>query len=226
MKYNIKRAGEYSNKLQRIIEKLSEEITYGENVEYYYYDITEVHKKSAIQKDYIDEIIKPKPEKIMINANVFEIVKLIDNMLLEKIKIDNEISKAKKNITIYHPRIKKEISLDMILQENKMTREVVLSKLEKLINEKDVTMQKICEFNTVNLEGNMTTLQYTTEISKKIKYDIDETIEYYKKLLKELDNLSYEIDKKMTEEVFDFEPQFDIYDNIDNIMKKFKLTQK
>ena len=224
MKYNIKKAGEYSNKLQNKIDSILDEfgvMGLRSKSDFYNYNIVENHKKSALSKEYEDEIINVVPEKAVINASSLDLLKVVDAMLIEKLKIDNEISKMKKTLTIYHTRLGKEVSLDIALQDNKKFRETLLPRLKELTEKTNVNTTKEAELNSINVEGNATKLKYVVEVEKKVKFDVREAAEYYKKLLKDLDELSYAIDNKSTSEFFEFDPQFDVYDNIEKLVGDF-----
>jgi len=229
MKYNIKKAGEYSNKLQNKIEAILSKLgfmRYGSTSDFYDYNIVEKHKKSLLSKDYEDETIKVVPEKTMINASSLDLLRVVDAMLIEKLRIDNEISKMKKTLTVYHSRLNKEVSLDIALQDNKKFREILLPRLKELTEKTNINTTKESELNSINAEGNATRLKYIVEVEKKVKFDVKGAVIYYKELLKDLDELSYAIDNKSTAEFFEFEPQFDVYDNIEKIVEDFIKLKK
>jgi len=225
MKYNIKKAGEYSNKLQNKIDAILRELGFigfgATPSDFYNYDIVENHKKSALSKDYEDEVVNVIPEKAMISASSLDLLKVVDAMLIEKLKIDNEISKMKKSLTIYHTRLDKEVSLDIALQDNKKFRETLLPRLKELSEKANINTTKEAEVNSINVEGNATKLKYIVEVEKKLKFDAKEAAKYYKELLQDLDELSYAIDNKLASELFEFEPQFDVYDNIEKIVEDY-----
>ena len=228
MKYNVKKAGEYSNKLQNKIDAILYELgpaVIRNTSDFYNYDIVEKHKKSTLSKEYEDEIVNMVPEKATMNASSLDLLKVVDAMLIEKLKIDNEISKMKKTLMIYHTRLGKEVSLDIALQDNKKFRETLLPRLKELTEKTNVKTTKESELNSINVEGNATKLKYTVEVEKKVKFDVKEAVRYYKELLKDLDELSYAIDNKMAAEFFEFEPQFDVYDNIEKIAADY-ITKK
>jgi len=90
MKYNIKKAGEYSNKLQNKIDAILSElgfIRFGSTSDFYDYNIVEKHKKSLLSKDYEDETINVIPEKAIINVSSLDLLRVIDAMLIKKLKL-------------------------------------------------------------------------------------------------------------------------------------------
>jgi hypothetical protein len=217
MEYNIKMAGQYSKKLGEWIDEISRMFIGGYNqVPEILVNITEEHKKSTIKEGLIDEtkVIK-KRNYDGVSANT--VLQKQASLITEKLRIDNEISKAKqREVNTSKTTFS---NVDMAIQENIRLRNYA-KLLNGVLSIKENEIEKEGQVSAINAEGNATRLNYPITLKVNLNFDKDEIAKAYKDNMNYADEVSRIIDDMLTNVKFGFEPEYSIYEDLESIIKR------
>lgn len=166
---------------------------------------TETHYYSKSNNDKNDEEIvtvgKIEPNKL---------IKLIKEVMVEKIAVTNAISKAKKSC---------EYDIDALLETNKFMNNFVdcLKGLNVIESKETKTTGLDYKFN---LNGEQLSYKYPVTTVSTINFDRNETRKMANKYSKQITDISNLIDEINVTLKVDFEPKFDINDTVEDILNK------
>ena len=73
-----------------------------------------------------------------------------------------------------------------------------------------------------NVDGNQSPYFYQIEVETKLLFDKNKIIKLDKENKKLADEISKEIDKKMSEDIIEFVPKYNYLDSVEDILNNFK----
>lgn len=201
---NLKESFQYMNFLENLLGKVNTLLNRRDFVT----TTVENHMRSAMCANDVDEKITV-PKRSDYTFEPTEIIELSMKILDEKEKLSYAIHEAKKNT---------KINIDHAVSMNKKKQELArtYSSLYKLLPSEST---KNAYGYTFNAEGNQVRYVYNVNEVNTIDYDRKKVKTLAKKLTKECEAASNEIDKMMIETEISYEPKWDMDDTIEDILE-------
>ena len=160
---------------------------------------TEEHLRSKVNPDAENEIVKiQKPNDVEFTPN--QVIDLVVNIIDEKEKLSDAISKAKSGT---------EIDIDNAIAMNKKKQKFI-GVLNSLANIKPKERQKNGSDYKFNTDGNQVSYYYTINETTTIDFDRNDVRKLAKKYLKETDEISAKLDAIEINTVLNFTPKYDV----------------
>lgn len=210
-KLSIKEACRHQNNLSNLINNLS----YIAGSQDYMFEVKEEHYRSKALKEAEDETkdITPKREY---DVKLDKVIDIINDLYNEKLNLSKAINIAKLNINIKTDD--KSLPLDSAVEYNKNMRNFINSRLDSLARLKATEKENTAYGNTFDNEGRPVQYPYIYKIIKTIDYDRKKITQLQKKLLKQCDIISEEIDKAMLDKVVEYEVKYDLQTTVDDLL--------
>lgn len=205
---NLKESFQYMNFLENLLGKVNILLNRKEFVT----TTTEHHMRSVMCANDVDEKITV-PKRSDYTFEPTEIIEFSMKILEEKEKLSYAIHEAKKNT---------KINLDHAVSMNKKKQELArtYSNLYKIVSSENI---KNAYGYTFNAEGNQVRYVYNVNEVNTIDYDRTKVKALAKKLNKECETTSNEIDKIMIETEVSYEYKWDMDDTIEDILEIEKI---
>ena len=199
----LKEAFRYQNTLKDMIYEAKMFLLTRDNIT----KITEIHKKSTACEDAEDEIKEINKSKNEVEPNV--IIDLLYDLVKEKNAVTMAIAEAKKSA---------KFDLDAAIEVNKLNQELagVYKKLSNIKSSEDVITGTGYTFN---VDGNQTSYVYEIQRTSQINYDREHVRKLQKKLDRESDAKSLEIESLILETEVPIEPKFEVGDTLDDVLE-------
>jgi len=216
-KMTMKEAGRYANFLKETEESLYNITANG--MESKLVKITETHRKSLAYKEAEDEIIEREFDD-MVDTDIDTITGTIKDLIEEKMKLSAAIAEAKKKIKINIGGTK--VDLDSAVEYAKNLRRMSYCYFHPLVMRKPSKNKKEGKAYAFNVDGNQSPYFYQIEVETKLLFDKNKIIKLDKENKKLADEISKEIDKKMSEDIIEFVPKYNYLDSVEDILNNFK----
>lgn len=235
MLINKKEAGNYSSKLQNLVNQIKESLVgYSPDG---IYEITKKIDKEELRmvtgKDYQDETEDIKPTSMLGNVNPITRVKMIIDLLDEINAIDYEIETRKNNATIRSTFLNKDVTFDFAKKENIAYGEKGKSRLgwdgTNLLNIINTlkglndaiptdTSEKI--ISTVGTNNETVQLKAKVTTTKKLTFDKAELNKLYEEYAEKVRLQSKAIEKSAIED-FEFTPKFSLNETLNTLIARY-----
>lgn len=191
----LKEAYRYQNYLQRLINEARNYLIKSD----FTTTTMQTHYKNKANSDDNDEsLIVDKPYEVEFSPN--DIINFVMDAISEKEKLSKAISKAKKNA---------DIDLDVSGSMNKTKQEYIsiLTVLEKTKSKKNTKTGSGYKFN---VNGDQVPYYYEIEEVITIDFDRNKVKDLIKKLRRETDEVSQDMDKALVTVEVDYAPRWDV----------------
>ena len=202
----LKEAFRYQNYLSRLIDEAIDYLTTTSNV-----TITkQEHLKSKSNSDAEDEVvIVDKCSDIEYKPN--QVIDFLLDVLNEKEKLSDAINKAKLNT---------EINIDSSIAINKEKQRIIsiFDRLSKIKSGERIRNDSDYKFNA---EGNQVSYYYEVKETTTIDFDRNKVKGIVKRLRRESDNISNELDRVQVTLDVDYSPTYEINDDFEDSLEIF-----
>lgn len=202
----LKEAFRYQNTLARLISNAESFLLCRDNVTI----INENHKKSVANPDATDEKKEICNREIEIEPN--KVINLLYDLVQEKNAVSEAISIAKRNC--------KE-DIDLIVEKNKVLQRLSVV-YSSLANIKGSERIKECKAYKFNAEGNQTPYVYEVEEVTTIDYDRDMVRKLQKKLDKETNEASLEVESLQLSIEVEHTPKYEISTYFEDLIENLQ----
>ena len=202
----LKEAFRYQNYLSRLIDEAIDYLTTTSNV-----TITkQEHLKSKSNSDAEDEVvIVDKCSDIEYKPN--QVIDFLLDVLNEKEKLSDAINKAKLNT---------EINIDSSIAINKEKQRIIsiFDRLSKIRSGERIRNDSDYKFNA---EGNQVSYYYEVKETTTIDFDRNKVKGIVKRLRRESDNISNELDRVQVTLDVNYSPTYEINDDFEDSLEMF-----
>lgn len=199
----LKEAFRYQNTLKLWIDEAEDFLTNRNNI----VTIRETHKRSLVNKEDEDVVKEINNREMDVKPNVM--IDFIFDLVEEKNKVSKAISDAKRN---------SDIDLDVSIEINK-SKQRLASIYKSLSNIKATERSRTDKAYKFNVEGNQTPYIYEVDEFISIDYDRNKVRKMEKKLEKECDSTSTDIEMlQLTIEV-NHTPKYDVNDSFADLVE-------
>ena len=202
----LKEAFRYQNYLSRLIDEAIDYLTTTSNV-----TITkQEHLKSKSNSDAEDEVvIVDKCSDIEYKPN--QVIDFLLDVLNEKEKLSDAINKAKLNT---------EINIDSSIAINKEKQRIIsiFDRLSKIKSGERIRNDSDYKFNA---EGNQVSYYYEVKETTTIDFDRNKVKGIVKRLRRESDNTSNELDRVQVTLDVNYSPTYEINDDFEDSLEMF-----
>ena len=202
----LKEAFRYQNTLKLWIDEAEDFLTNRNNI----VTIKETHKRSLVNKEDEDVVKEINNREMNVEPNVM--IDFIFDLVEEKNKVSKAISDAKRNA---------DVDLDVSIEINK-SKQRLASIYKRLSNIKDTERSRADKAYKFNVEGNQTPYIYEVDEVISIDYDRNKVRKMEKKLEKECDSTSTDIEMlQLTIEV-NHTPKYDVNDSFTDLVESLQ----
>ena len=199
----LKVAFRYQNTLKLWIDEAEDFLTNRNNI----VTIKETHKRSLVNKEDEDVVKEINNREMDVEPNVM--IDFIFDLVEEKNKVSKAISDAKRNSNV---------DLDVSIEINK-SKQRLASIYKSLSNIKATERSRTDKAYKFNVEGNQTPYIYEVDEFISIDYDRNKVRKMEKKLEKECDSTSTDIEMlQLTIEV-NHTPKYDVNDSFADLVE-------
>lgn len=199
----LKEAFRYQNTLKLWIDEAEDFLTNRNNI----VTIKETHKRSLVNKEDEDVVKEINNREMDVEPNVM--IDFIFDLVEEKNKVSKAISDAKRNSNV---------DLDVSIEINK-SKQRLASIYKSLSNIKATERSRTDKAYKFNVEGNQTPYIYEVDEFISIDYDRNKVRKMEKKLEKECDSTSTDIEMlQLTIEV-NHTPKYDVNDSFADLVE-------
>lgn len=203
----LKEAFRYQNTLKLWIDEAEDFLTNRNNI----VTIKETHKRSLVNKEDEDVVKEINNREMDVEPNVM--IDFIFDLVEEKNKVSKAISDAKRN---------SDIDLDVSIEINK-SKQRLASIYKSLSNIKATERSRTDKAYKFNVEGNQTPYIYEVDEFISIDYDRNKVRKMEKKLEKECDSTSTDIEMlQLTIEV-NHTPKYDVNDSFADLVESLSV---
>lgn len=200
----LKEAFQYQNYLDKLLNMATE---YLDN-DSFLTTTKQTHKKSKADKDAADEtIVVQKPQGI--NFSPSDVIDFIMEVLQEKETVGFAITKAKRNT---------KFDIDQTISMNKK-KQIFISHLIKMANMKSMEKKSTGIGYRLNVAGDQTKYYYDVEEITSIDFNRGNVKALVKKLTKDTEKVSAELDRIMILTEVDVVPKWDITDTLEDLIE-------
>ena len=199
----LKEAYRYQNYLQRLINEARNYLVKSD----FTTTTKQTHYKNKANSDDNDEsLVVDKPYEVEFTPN--DIIGFVMDAISEKEKLSKAISKAKKNA---------DIDLDVSGSMNKTKQEYIsiLTVLEKTKSKKNTKTGSGYKFN---VNGDQVPYYYEIEEVVTIDFDRNKVKDLIKKLRRETDEVSQDMDKALVTVEVDYAPRWDVDTPLEDVI--------
>ena len=181
--------------------------------------VIESHLKEKSNPEAKNEELETTTIREYSNASTVDIINLVQNLIVEKTKLEISVEIAKRNIVI-ETKDNNNLSLDSAISNAKQSRNLanVLNSLINIKTDEKKTVSQGFKFN-INLEE--VPYRYEVITTKTIDFDKNIVSHKYKYLLDKADKLSISIEKSMMEDIVEYEFPYSIHDSTADIVSKY-----
>lgn len=202
----LKEAFRYQNTLKLWIDEAEDFLTNRNNI----VTIKETHKRSLVNKEDEDVVKEINNREMDVEPNVM--IDFIFDLVEEKNKVSKAISDAKRNSNV---------DLDVSIEINK-SKQRLASIYKSLSNIKATERSRTDKAYKFNVEGNQTPYIYEVDEFISIDYDRNKVRKMEKKLEKECDSTSTDIEMlQLTIEV-NHTPKYDVNDSFADLVESLQ----
>lgn len=202
----LKEAFRYQNTLKLWIDEAEDFLTNRNNI----VTIKETHKRSLVNKEDEDVVKEINNREMDVEPNVM--IDFIFDLVEEKNKVSKAISDAKRNSNV---------DLDVSIEINK-SKQRLASIYKNLSNIKATERSRTDKAYKFNVEGNQTPYIYEVDEFISIDYDRNKVRKMEKKLEKECDSTSTDIEMlQLTIEV-NHTPKYDVNDSFADLVESLQ----
>lgn len=203
----LKEAFRYQNTLKLWIDEAEDFLTNRNNI----VTIKETHKRSLVNKEDEDVVKEINNREMDVEPNVM--IDFIFDLVEEKNKVSKAISDAKRNSNV---------DLDVSIEINK-SKQRLASIYKSLSNIKATERSRTDKAYKFNVEGNQTPYIYEVDEFISIDYDRNKVRKMEKKLEKECDSTSTDIEMlQLTIEV-NHTPKYDVNDSFADLVESLSV---
>lgn len=203
----LKKSFELQNYLSQLLNSALTVLSYNDN-------ITTTKQKHLRKKSYSEaqdeEIIVKKTQELPYTIN--DLIKFIDVILAEIDKLTIAINNAK----LYDGKY-----FDAMISMNNKKRNV-LRRYEMMASLKPTESVIKGQADKFNEAGEQVSYRYDIEQVTTIDYDRNEIKKKVSQLRKELDEVSDAIDAMQLQSMVDYDPVFEIGENLEEVIEKYK----
>jgi len=182
--------------------------------------IKEIHQKSKVNQDAVDETIDMTAERTYPNASIVDIAFLVKQLVDQKLELSLEIENAKRNLVLEWTENGVNLTLDSAVEYAKKSRELA-DNLKSLVDIKSSEGKKTGSAYKFNVEGNQVSYKYEILTTNTIDFNRNNVNDLYKKLLNKADTLSTQIESSMLKNIVEFVPTYDIHDSVAEIVEQY-----
>ena len=208
---NLKESYRYANFLESLINKSMGWL----NSSNFLTTTTQKHLRNASNPYANDETVVVA-KTITIDATVMNMVDFTMVVLSEKEDLQNAIAEAKK---------KMESNMDVSLSMNKC-RHRLIERLQYMHGLKPSESQSYASDYMLNATNEQVRYQYKMESVTTIDFDRNQIKGLLKRLMKETDEVSAELDALEINTEIDFNPVFDVNDTFEDLVEEFAKNGK
>lgn len=216
-KLTLKEAGRYANSLAKHIDTVTMLPHIG--LEGKMSTTVELHKREASYKDAKDETITSEDED-KIDIKIEDLDRVLFALLDEKVKLAEAISEGKKKLKLKVEGEERTRNLDSAIEYAKTLRRVSQTYFDAFIKKRDTKKKSQGRGYGVNMEGNQMPYYYDIETTTTLNYDREVYIEKDKEIKLKADRISEAIERASTEPSIDFEPKFNYFDSLEDVISK------
>lgn len=213
---SLKESFRQLNFLEKNISTLSRSLSNTSNA----ITIKEIHQKSKVNSDAIDETIDMTAERTYPEASIVDIAFLVKQLVDQKLKLSLEIEDAKRNLILEWKEDNVNLTLDSAIEYAKKSRELA-NNLKSLVDIKSSEGKKTGSAYKFNVEGNQVSYKYEILTTNTIDFNRNNVNDLYKKLLNKADILSTQIESSMLQNIVEFVPLYDIHDSTAEIVEEY-----
>ena len=206
-------------RLQKFFSNTITTLNYYISTEGFATKVVEIHEKNLANKDVANEEINLKNEKPF-ECSIETLVFIIIDLMTEKAKLSYAIESEKKYSSVNWTIDGKLISIDIAIEYNSKTREL-LGVLKHLNDLKSNVSKKNGRDFKFNINGEQVSYNYNINVHSQIDFDRNIIKNLYKKYLEEADNISNMIERYMINSSVDFQSVYSYNDSIDDIIEKY-----
>lgn len=200
---NLKEAFRYQNFLNKLLSEANASIQTFDHC----LKCEKRHLRAPVEEDMTE----------IVDRGIFHdnntMISFICYVLDEKIKLSDKIAKAKATA---------EFDIDGAIAVNKSRQSAIAAMRLMLSAKPRKSMVRDSGFK-INNEGNQTPYYYKSECVYDYDYDVVAAKDAYKRMSREADKVSTDIDSVMVNTVVDYDPPFDIGSSFDDVVEEFKL---
>lgn len=201
---NLKEAFQY----QKYIDGLVSSATLSITSPYHALLETKTHKRKAANPDD-ENIIEVVDNGEFIKND--DLIKCINVFIGEKDRVTKAINKAKAESNIG--------DIDAMIMSNKVRREFAYS-LGRLLSIKPSKATIVGTGYKFNADGNQTPYCYEIDVEKKDNFDRENAIRVRRRLNRDADAVSSDIERIMINTEIDMEPMFSVHDTLEEAVEK------
>lgn len=203
---NIKEAFRYQNFLDKLLSTTTDYLSYDSNVT----KTTQEHLRKKANPDAEDETLDVTKDR-EIDCSVNTLVDFCQSIITEKENLGKAIDVAKSDC---------ELDIDNSVAVNKKKQDVarIFSHMSNIKAKEKIKEGTAYKFN---VEGNQTTYNYDVKEVSVIDFDRNKVKAIAKKLLKESDEVSTNLDKIMVDKEVKYMPEYDVNDTYEDVLEQF-----
>lgn len=249
MQFNIKSAMEYSSKLKNVISEVETSLRVNSVLTNRFasvedsvnnipaanngiYKATVTHKKSTLNtilnKELADETVEVGATTDLAKLNPDDRLRLLDDLINERARIDYEIENIKNNSKITDAFSGREVTYDLGCQINKMYREYnsqVLQGLVEMNTELETTINgKMTDVSNTSDKGAVV-VNYPIEISAKSNVNNKAVLEKYDDINNRCTINSAKLSEVEISKYFEFTPNFNLNPSIRSLIEKYQPSK-
>jgi len=203
---NIKEAFRYQNFLDKLLSTTTDYLSYDSNVT----KTTQEHLRKKANPDAEDETLDVTKDR-EIDCSVNTLVDFCQSIITEKENLGKAIDVAKSDCGL---------DIDNSVAINKKKQDVarIFSRMSNIKAKEKIKEGTAYKFN---VEGNQTIYNYDVKEVSVIDFDRNKVRAIAKKLLKESDEVSANLDKIMVDKEVKYTPEYDVNDTYEDVLEQF-----
>lgn len=208
---NLKEAFRYQNFLDSNLSKITEYLSYNQNVT----KTTQKHLRNKANPEAQDEELDTTKDR-QIEYPVNTLIDFVSHILEQKEKLSIAINDAKSSCGL---------DIDSAVSINKKKQEVarVFSRMGNIKPSETIKRGTAYKFNA---EGNQTTYAYDINEVSVIDFDRNKVKAIAKRLVTEADEVSTKLDKIMIDTEVVYSPIYDVNDSFDDVLEQYITNTK
>ena len=223
MEFNIKSAGQYSNVLSVMISRFQ---FGGNDVAEGLVKKTETSLLSRIVTGtdtlkFEDEVEEIKPERKISQIDPMVRIKILEDLVTEKNKIDYEINKKKSTLNIKSPITGETINVDLAKKENALYKNALMDNGYKELLDVNDSERKVIKNKELKIEDQKIVAEYPVIIKTESKVDSGVINEKYAELYNKTQEESNLIDSALSGAFFHFDCKFPTYYSEEKIIAMY-----
>lgn len=226
MKFSVKSAGQYSNALASLINEFS--TIYTTRDEYAgLVKTTEIHEKSKVVVGEMGKIYEDETKEVKSSIPFYRTdpnvrIKILEDLISEKNKIDAKINNVKAGLTLLSPISNETVTVDFAKKENSLYKNCLAQTYSSCMNAKAEDTEKEGSFN-IPVDGKEMVFRYPIIVKKELLIDTKELHRKFMDLKEKLQRESDEIDRLQANTTFDFDNKFSIFESVESLIDKYTV---